>query len=188
MHSDACMMRHDRRLDNVATEGELDMIEYRMAKKDDVEALTPLIMQFKNELSGFMGRQKPFEKARAKKECEEYIEGPFAVYVAEKPDKTLVGYIVCRISGDVVFAESLYVLEDYRRQGIGSRLYDLAEALAMKKGNETLYNWIHPNNDGVIALLKSKGYTTLNLIENRKPLREESTKGTIKVGNHTYDY
>lgn len=164
------------------------MTRYRTANKDDVQALTPLIVKFRNELSGLKGRQRPFDPDRAKKECEEYLEGPFEVYVAEREDKSLGGYIVCRISDDVVFTESLFVSKEDRRQGIASELYDLAEGLAQGKGNETLYNWIHPNNDAIIALLKSKGYTVLNLIELRKPLKQEHTTQTLRVGNHTYDY
>lgn len=164
------------------------MTIYRKATEDDMEGLTSLIVKFRNDLSALRGRKRPFDPDRAKEECEEYLKGPFEVYVAENEDKALLGYIVCRLSGDVVFAESLYVSESMRRQGIGSGLYDLAERLALNKGSETLYNWIHPNNDAIIALLKSKGYTTLNLIELRKPLKQERTNQTIRVGHHHYDY
>ena len=55
-------------------------------------------------------------------------------------------------------------------------------------GEDTVYNFVHPNNDGMIAFLRAKGYTVLNLIEIRKPYRDETPKTSIRVGNHTFDY
>ena len=53
---------------------------------------------------------------------------------------------------------------------------------------DTLFNYVHPNNDAMINFLKSKGYTVLNLIEIRKPFKGEKNKTTIKVGNNEFDY
>lgn len=38
---------------------------------------------------------------------------------------------------------------------------------------DTLFNYVHPNNDAMIKFLKSKG---------------EKNKTTIKVGNNEFDY
>lgn len=78
--------------------------------------------------------------------------------------------------------------EAYRRRGVASLLFDKAEAFSESLGNDTAFNWVHPNNDGVIAFLRSKGYTVLNLIEIRKPFNGEKTKTTVAVNGHSFDY
>ena len=55
-------------------------------------------------------------------------------------------------------------------------------------GEDTVYNYVHPNNDGVIAFLRSMGYSVLNLIEIRKPYAGETLTTTIPVGAETFDY
>ena len=40
----------------------------------------------------------------------------------------------------------------------------------------------------MIALLRKRGYTVLNLIEIRKPYQEENLTQIIKVGEHEFDY
>ena len=65
---------------------------------------------------------------------------------------------------------------------------DKAEELAAAYGNDTVYNYVHPNNHGMITFLKSRGYTVLNLIEIRKPWKGEKLTQTIRVGEHEFDY
>ena len=63
-----------------------------------------------------------------------------------------------------------------------------AEELAASYGEETVYNYVHPNNDGIIAFLKSRGYDVLNLIEVRKPYQGETLRTKVRVGEHEFDY
>lgn len=97
-------------------------------------------------------------------------------------------YIVCRVEGDVVWAESLYVRPESRRRGIGSALYKRAEQIAEEKGSDTVYNWVHPNNTASIHFLAQLGYSVLNLIETRKPRKGEVPSGRIRLGNYEFDY
>ena len=60
--------------------------------------------------------------------------------------------------------------------------------MAASYGEDTVYNFVHPNNDGVIAFLRSMGYSVLNLIEVRKPYAGEELTTEIRVGEHTFDY
>ena len=121
-------------------------------------------------------------------ELADYLEKDFPIYVAEAGSGKLVGYLVCRVEADVAWAESLYVLPEYRRQGIGSGLYARAEELAEKMGRETLYNWVDPTNDRIIRFLGKRGYNVLNLIELRRPGPDENLKSVIRVGDHEYDH
>ena len=55
-------------------------------------------------------------------------------------------------------------------------------------GNDTVYNYVHPNNHRMIEFLRKRGYTVLNLIEIRKPYQNEKLTQTITVGEHEFDY
>lgn len=55
-------------------------------------------------------------------------------------------------------------------------------------GDDTVYNYIHPNNHRMIEFLRNRGYTVLNLIEIRKPYKGEKLTQTIVVGEHEFDY
>ena len=54
-------------------------------------------------------------------------------------------------------------------------------------GNETLFFWVHPNNNKMISFLFKQGYDTLNLIEIRKNKGHTPGK-TINVGENTFEY
>ena len=116
------------------------------------------LRKFKNEIS------EP-DVEDAKEELSYYLEKKYPLYVAIKDNK-VVGYILLRVDG-VVWVEHIYVLEDYRRQGIASMLYQKGEEYSKNLCDETLFNYVHPNNDVMIAFLRKNGYDVLNLIEIR---------------------
>ena len=84
--------------------------------------------------------------------------------------------------------EQIFVCEEYRRKHIASALFEKAEETGLEYGQETVYNYVHPNNDGIIAFLRSKGYNVLNLIEVRKPYTGEKPTTKINVGGNEFDY
>jgi len=45
-----------------------------------------------------------------------------------------------------------------------------------------------PNNHKMISFLRHQGYTVINLIEIRKPFKEEVLTQKINVGEHIFDY
>ena len=50
-----------------------------------------------------------------------------------------------------VWVESIFVVKEYRRKRISSALFEKAEEIAKAYGEETVYNYVHPNNNGMIA-------------------------------------
>jgi ribosomal protein S18 acetylase RimI-like enzyme len=139
------------------------------------------------ELAALHAENREPDLAAAAMEAAEYQQRGFPIYVAEEAE-ALVGYLVCRVDGDVVWAESLYVVPDCRRRGLGSELYMQAEILAQKLGGEAPYNWVHPNNDRIIRFLQKRGYNVLNLIELRRPYAGEKPGETLQVGKHRFEY
>lgn len=67
-------------------------------------------------------------------------------------------------------------------------LFAKAEEIAASMGENTVYNFVHPNNEGMIRFLRAKGYTVLNMIEIRKPYEGEKPTATIHVENELFDY
>ena len=84
--------------------------------------------------------------------------------------------------------ESIFVREEYRRCGVASALHSKAEVIAASYGDDTVYNYVYPTNHSMIEFLRKRGYTVLNLIEIRKPYKDEKLTQTIAVGEHDFDY
>lgn len=160
----------------------------RRALKTDEYKVSELIASFRVELKSYRGVKAKPNPEDAKDEFNEYLNLGYPIFVAEDPGGRLTGYIVCKVSGNVVWVESLFVTENSRRKGHATMLYKEAEKLSTELGNETLYNWVHPNNTGMIQFLSRMGYDVLNLIEIRKPKRDETLTTKVRVGDHEYNY
>lgn len=160
----------------------------RLAKIDDEEKISKLIAQFRVELKQLKGITSIPKIEQAKEEFREYIEAKYSIFVAEDNNKELLGYLVCKVDGSVVWAESIFVANSIRRNRIASKLYKEAENIAKELGGTTVFNWVHPNNDKMINFLSKMGYDVLNLIEIRKPWENEILTKKICVGNHEYNY
>jgi GNAT superfamily N-acetyltransferase len=163
-------------------------MDIRSAHPADQAQLLPLIAAFRVALGQLRGRTPAPDLDAARQELEDYRGQNCPIFVAEDEPGHLVGYLVCRVQGKVVWAESLFVSPAQRRQGIGSALYAQAEALAQHLGGDAPYNWVHPNNDKIIAFLQKRGYNVLNLIELRRAWHGEKPTQKIRVGQHTFDY
>ena len=156
-------------------------------EKNDADRLAPLLAEFRVALNGYRGISSQPRVEAAREELMEFLDAGFPVFAAED-DVELVGYMVCRIEEPCLWVEHLFVREAYRRRGVATLLFEKAEALAASMGEDTVFNFVHPNNLGMIAFLRSKGYTVLNMIEIRKPYPGETLKTTIPVGDAVFDY
>lgn len=151
------------------------------------DALAEMAALFRVELRACKGIASRPNVEAGREEIQEYLAAKFPVFAAVV-DGGYVGYMVCRVDGGTVWVESLFVREKYRRRGIASALHQKAEEIAASFGEDTVYNYVHPNNHGMIAFLRKRGYTVLNLIEIRKPWQGEKLTQVIRVGEHAFDY
>ena len=147
-----------------------------------------MIGNFRVSLAKLKGVDKELDLENAQEELDYYHHKKFPIFVAEDKARNLIGYHVCRIEDNVIWSESLFVVPEERRKGIGSALYEKGELLVKKAGCETLYNWVHPNNNKSIQFLKKRGYDVLNLIELRRKRPEEEFTQEIVVGKHSFNY
>ena len=151
------------------------------------DALAEMVALFRVELRSYKGIVSKPNIETGREEMEEYLSAKFPVYAALVDDE-YAGYVVCRVDSEVVWVESIFVKEEYRRCGVASALHSKAEEIAASYGDDTVYNYVHPNNHRMIEFLRKCGYTVLNLIEIRKPYKDEKLTQTIVVGQHEFDY
>lgn len=151
------------------------------------DALAEMVALFRVDLRSYKGIVSTPDIDVGRDEMEEYLFAKFPVFVA-LVDGEYAGYVVCRIESEVVWVESIFTKEEYRCQGVATALHSKAEEIAASYGNDTVYNYVHPNNHSMIEFLRKRSYTVLNLIEIRKPYRGEKLTDKITVGEHTFDY
>ena len=147
-----------------------------------------LIGDFRVSLAKLKGIEKQIDFKSAEEELDFYLKKDYPIFIAEGKKNSVIGYHVCRVEDEIIWSESLYVIPEMRRKGIGSQLYEEAEKLVKKLGGDTVYNWVHPNNEISIPFLKKRGYDVLNLIEIRKKRPNEKFSQVIKVGKYEYNY
>jgi ribosomal protein S18 acetylase RimI-like enzyme len=162
-------------------------VKIRSVRTGDEQGLIQLIAEFRVSLAELRGKAFSVDLAAARDELAEYTSKGFPIYVVEDDTASLVGYLVCRVDGNVVWAESLYIVPEYRQRGIGSSLFAEAEHLAQEQGSDFPYNWVDPTNEKIIRFLQKRGYNILNLIELRRPHPGEELTQKIIVGSHVYD-
>ena len=155
--------------------------------RENAAQTAPLVAAFRVELRSYKGISSQPDCDEGLTEMLEYLDAGFPAFAAVE-DGAFLGYIVCRENSGCVWVESLYVREDSRRRGIASALFDRAEEIGASYGGDTLFNYVHPNNQKIIAFLRKRGYTVLNLIELRKPWNGEKLTTKIQVGENQFDY
>lgn len=161
----------------------------RLYKEIDKESIIFLIAKFRLELSLLKNsKRKELNLESAIEDLAHYIRKGYPIFVSIEETGILSGYIVGRIDDDGIWAESLYVLPELRRKGIGSSSYEKIEEIAIKINSETVYNCVHPNNDKIINFLNKRGYNVLNLIELRKKRENEQISSEINVGPNSFNY
>lgn len=153
----------------------------------DADRVAPLAAAFRVQLRSYKGIKSQPNIEEGKKEILDFLKSGFPVYAVED-DGALTGYIVCRIDEPCLWVEHIFVQEDYRRKGVAAMLFSKAEEIAAAMGEDTVYNFVHPNNENMIQFLRSKGYTVLNMIEIRKPYKGEKLTATIHVETEAFDY
>ncbi len=161
----------------------IELIEVTEANDE----LAKMVSQFRVELNSFKGIISEPNIENGRKEIEEYLEAKFPMFAAFVNGE-YAGYAVCRVDNEVVWVESIFVKENFRRCGVATALHEKAEEVAASYGEDTVYNYVHPNNHRIISFLRKRGYTVLNLIEIRKPYKDEKLTQIIKVGEHEFDY
>ena len=166
-----------------------DVHHYRLIdiNKDNIYSLVYLVSEFRKYLHSLKDIKSDFDVDDALAELQDYVRHGYPIF-AVADNGRFIGYGVCRVEDSVVWLESIYVKKEYRRKGIGRILFNKAETIAKEYGNDTLYQYVHPNNHLMIDFLAHNGYDVLNLIEIRKGYANERFREDLQVGEHKYRY
>ncbi|MCI8286738.1 MAG: GNAT family N-acetyltransferase [Lachnospiraceae bacterium] len=148
--------------------------------------LGSLVADFRVTLKSYKGISSRPDDWEGTEEIEEYLTAGFPVF-ASVCDGSYTDYMVCRVNAPCVWVESLYTSPGWRRQGVASPLLAKAEEIAAGYGEDTLYHYVHPNNNGMIEFLRRHGCTVLNLAEIRKPYAGEKITRTVHIDDHIFD-
>ena len=162
---------------------------YRLIRIDEDNAygLAYLVQEFRKTLARFREQNYEGDVDDSMSELRYYLSKGYPIF-AISDNGRYIAYAVCRIDGDVVWLESIYVRKEDRKKGVGKMLLQHAESIAKDYDNETLYFYVHPNNHEMLNFLKTNGYDVLNLIEIRKAYPEETFHKTYTLEDHEYKY
>lgn len=163
--------------------------DYRLINinEDNIYGLVYLMKDFRKYLSGLKGQRSNVDVDEALEELKYYVDNRYPIYAISDNGK-YIAYAVLRIMDDVVWLESIYVMPESRRKGVGRMLLEKAEEVSDEYKNDTLYFYVHPNNHEMLNFLKSNGYDVLNLIEIRKAYPGEEVSDKYNIDDHIYKY
>lgn len=156
-------------------------------KKGNKQKLAEMVIEFRRYLASLKDKKDKMTIKEAVEEINYYLNKEYPIYVAENKNNYF-GYFILKYDDDAVWLEHFFVKEEYRKNKIGTKLFNKAEKLLDELGYVNLYNWVHPNNDRMIHFLKNQGYNVLNMIEIRKKSEKENLDTKIKVGEHEFEY
>ncbi len=164
-------------------------MKIRKIKNDlkEKEKIAEMLIEFRSYLASLKDRKDDMDLQAGIEEVEYYLDKEYPIYTAVK-DSNYLGYFILKFDDDAVWLEHFFVREEYRKQGIGSKLFKKAEEVLDELGYVNLYNWVHPNNQRMINFLKKQGYDVLNMIEIRKKFAKEDLKNEIEVGENEFRY
>lgn len=95
-----------------------------------------------------------------------------------------VGYAVIQNGDNCLSLTELFVKPDQRRRGIASLLFAEAQKKAQEENSE-LHVRVPFGNKPMLTLLKKYGYTTLEPLEIRKTVKEDTGASEVTVGDST---
>ena len=129
-------------------------MEIRTLSRSEIGEIAWLVAAFRVTLQSYKGVKSEPNYSDAKKELEGYFDSNFPVYGAFV-DEEYIGYAVCRVDAPCIWMESLFVDSAHRRKGVASALFAKAEELAAFYNEDTVYNYVHPNNECMLSFLTS---------------------------------
>ena len=149
----------------------VDSVAIRVALPEDVVAISKLWLKFMQYNAAFDSsfEVKPKVTASFAREIQDRLtDANYRIAVAEF-DNELVGYCFSYVSkkpyffklGKFGFIGDLYVLDDYRRRGIGRLLVDDAHAFFQRRNVEQLELLVAAKNIETVKFWERLGYTKL---------------------------
>ena len=134
------------------------MIKYTLvdAQEKDIEILTS--MKSITMIDDNMDKKLTYdEKKKIKKSIAESIQESYSTYKMIYVGKATVGAFAVIDYEDGLMLDHIYLLKEYRNQGIGTSIIN--EIIA---NNRKVYVWVYKNNAEALKLFRKIGFTSIN--------------------------
>lgn len=153
--------------------GAMEAIHVDVLTEAAIADVAPLVVAFRQGLRAHSTWAAVPDADAAEAELRDYLAWQYPVYVVWV-EEAAVGYAVAKVEDDTVWLEAIYVMPAWRRVGLGSRLFETVESLAVVCGDTTVYANVQPRNLDMFVFLKAHDYNVVNTLEIRKAGKEES--------------
>lgn len=92
-------------------------------------------------------------------------------------EECVVGFFYIRFGGqNVAWLEDLFIIEEFRGQGVGKTAFTMLDELMKEKGVITMFVDVIPRNTSAIGFYMDCGFDHLNMIQLRKNYDERLNK------------
>lgn len=146
----------------------------REATDNDMDDLTRLLLDFRNEHSRMIGGEGSVKLDEAADEVQENLGRQDTGYCValDSASKRLAGFGRWELHDEFYFTRELYVIPDMRGRGVARELIRHFEQWLLEKGQDYACISCTPHNVTMMMLARSEGYRILNMIEMAKHLGE----------------
>ena len=148
-------------------------VEIREVTSREAEDVTDLIVRFREEHSRLLGGSKAVEREEVSNEVMATLKAEDKGYFVAVIEGEVVGYRSWEFRDEFYFTQELFVMPDYRQEGIAKALIRRLEDWLEERGQNIACIKCVPQNVAMINLARSEGYKILNQIELRKHLADE---------------
>lgn len=157
-------------------------IQIRPAVSTDTDELASLVRAFRIEHSRMIGGHQNPEPVEIRQQIEEDIAGGAKGYLlACFEEGKIAGYRLWESHDGYHQCHELFVLPEFRRQGIARKLIAHFEAMLKELDQAVATVSVVPHNIEMIELLFKSGYEILNMIEFRKNLSDDALKPRSEI-------
>jgi len=160
------------------------MIGIRPGTMEDLPALAPFFRDFFNLHKQMLGQEESLDDADGERIARSALEKAGSRTLVAQREETgqLLGFARWEEREGAFFGCELYVVPEFRSQGIGRRLIEEVERQVRAAGGRAFFVNIVPQNRRMLAFVHRQGYDTLNTLELRKDLAEaRSRRGQVRI-------
>jgi N-acetylglutamate synthase-like GNAT family acetyltransferase len=134
------------------------MVRYTLveALAKDIDILTSMksITMIDDKMDKILSNE---EKKKIRKNIATNIKDNYGYYKLIYVDKVIAGAYALTPYEDGLMLDQIYLLKEYRNQGIGTRIINDIVA-----SNKKVYLWVYRNNEEALKLFKKLGFTPLS--------------------------
>ena len=148
------------------------MISIRPYQLHDFTALVNLYQDFFNFHHELIGSSQITDETQAQEITLETLSqaNSWIIVAEESQAQRVIGFARWEEREGAFFGREIYVLPDFRQQGIGAQLQAEVEQQVKQAGGDAIFISIVPQNQNMLIIALQLGYDTLNTVELRKDL------------------